>query len=105
VDKSHDLGQSNIPDSPLGLRPLPKYHVIVHNCDCHDQVTVSMALQNYIGMDAHTSYEKMMAIHMLGKTIVATAHHEAAEHYKNLLEHRAPNQFGWGLNVTLEPAE
>jgi ATP-dependent Clp protease adapter protein ClpS len=98
-----DLSQRDqIPYSTDGLRRLPQYHVIVNNCECHDQFQVEMALMQFVGLSRELAYQKMMAVHVLGKSIVATTHKEAAEHYAALLQYQALNNRGHGLDVSVE---
>ncbi len=93
----------DIPDTISGINgKLPLYNVIVLNCDCHSQEIVMYAFQAMLGMPPHLAHEKMIAVHMLGQSIVATTHKEAAEHYKFLLERKAVNNNGHGLRVEIK---
>jgi len=98
------ISPPDIPQSVSGLGELPKYHVIVHNCECHDQNTVMYAFSEFLGLPKQAAYQKMIAVHTLGHSVVKTCHMEAAEHYRDILVNHALNQAGLGLNVTVEPA-
>jgi ATP-dependent Clp protease adapter protein ClpS len=102
----NSIQRPDIPQSPAGINGrLPRFHVVLHDCNCHSQDLVQQALCHYLGMPPNIAFQKMMGVHMLGKSILITTHHEAAEHYKTLLEYGAINHQGAGLIVTLEPAD
>ena len=62
------------------------------------------AFTEFLGIPKQEAYQKMLAVHMLGHSVVKTCHMEAAEHFRDALVYRAINQAGIGLNVTIEPA-
>ena len=94
----------DIPNSPPNFgKELPKFHVYLHDCDCHSPDMVECALHYLVGLPKHIAQQKMMGAHMLGKTLVGTWHQEAAEYYFQRLND-VPGYTGMPLKVTIEKA-
>jgi ATP-dependent Clp protease adapter protein ClpS len=83
---------------------LPLYHVILMDCDCHSQEQVDYALHYLCGLSKEVAYQKMLATHTLGRTIVGTYHEEAAAFFVARLRSVISQTTGLPLKVDIEPA-
>jgi ATP-dependent Clp protease adapter protein ClpS len=90
--------------SVVRAQPMPLYHTIVHNCDCHTFQDVIFGLMRIVGTGMRDAELKAREIDFFGRGIVATAPLEAAEHYAQRLHREVVSASGTLLRTSVEPA-
>ena len=91
-------------ETPVRVQqPLPQYHVIVYNCDCHTFGEVIVAFVRILGMGVHDAQQKAIEIDQTGRAIVATTNKEVAELYAERINAET-NNGRHGLRTQIVPA-
>jgi ATP-dependent Clp protease adapter protein ClpS len=85
-------------------QPLPLYHTIVHNCDCHTFQDVIFGLMRIVGTGMRDAERKAREIDFFGRGIVATAPLEVAELYAHRLHTEVVSAGGTLLKTSVERA-
>jgi ATP-dependent Clp protease adapter protein ClpS len=85
-------------------QPMPLYHAIVHNCDCHTFQDVIFGLMRIVGTGLRDAELKAREIDFFGRAIVATAPLEVAELYAKRLHDEVVSASGTLLGTSIEPA-
>jgi ATP-dependent Clp protease adapter protein ClpS len=85
-------------------QPMPLYHTIVHNCDCHTFADVIFGLMRIVGTGLRDAERKATEIDFFGRGIVATTTLELAELYAKRLHDEVVSAGGTLLRTSIEPA-
>jgi ATP-dependent Clp protease adapter protein ClpS len=85
-------------------QPMPLYHVVVHNCDCHTFDDVTFGLMRIVGTGLRDAELKAKEIDFFGRGVVATTSLEAAELYAARLHDEVVSVHGTLLRTSIEPA-
>lgn len=85
-------------------QPMPLYHTIVHNCDCHTFEDVIFGLMRIVGTGLRDAERKATEIDFFGRGIVATTTLEVAELYAKRLHDEVVSASGTLLGTSIEPA-
>ena len=85
-------------------QPMPLYHTIVHNCDCHSFEDVIFGLMRIVGTGLRDAELKAREVDFFGRAIVATTTLEVAEHYAKRLHDEVVSSSGTLLGTSIEPA-
>ena len=85
-------------------QPIPLYHTIVHNCDCHTFQDVIFGLMRIVGTGLRDAELKAREIDFFGRGIVATTPLEVAELYARRLHTEVVSVHGTLLGTSIEPA-
>jgi ATP-dependent Clp protease adapter protein ClpS len=85
-------------------QPMPLYHTIVHNCECHTFQDVIFGLMRIVGTGLRDAERKATEIDFFGRGIVATTTLELAEHYAKRLHDEVVSASGTLLGTSIEPA-
>jgi ATP-dependent Clp protease adapter protein ClpS len=85
-------------------QPMPLYHTIVHNCECHTFQDVIFGLMRIVGMGLRDAERKATEIDFFGRGIVATTTLEVAELYAKRLHDEVVSASGTLLGTSIEPA-
>jgi ATP-dependent Clp protease adapter protein ClpS len=88
----------------LRTQPLPLYHTIVHNCNCHTFEDVIFGLMRIVGTGLRDAERKASEIDFFGRGIVATTPLEVAELYAQRLHSEVVSASGTLLGTSIEPA-
>ena len=84
-------------------QPLPLFHTIVHNCDCHTFDDVTFGLMRIVGTGLRDAELKAKEIDFFGRGVVATTSLETAELYAARLHHEVVSVHGTLLRTSVEP--
>ncbi len=90
--------------SATRVQPMPLYHTVVHNCECHTFQDVIFGLMRIVGTGLRDAELKAAEIDFFGRGIVATTTLEVAEHYAQRLHHEVVSAGGTLLGTSVEPA-
>jgi ATP-dependent Clp protease adapter protein ClpS len=85
-------------------QPMPLYHTIVHNCECHTFEDVIFGLMRIVGTGLRDAERKAREIDFFGRGIVATTTLEVAELYAQRLHNEVVSASGTLLGTSIEPA-
>jgi ATP-dependent Clp protease adapter protein ClpS len=85
-------------------QPLPLYHTVVHNCDCHTFQDVIFGLMRIVGTGLRDAERKAREIDFFGNGIVATSPLEIAELYAHRLHTEVVSASGTLLRTSVERA-
>ena len=85
-------------------KPLPLYHTVVHNCDCHTFDDVTFGLMRIVGMGLRDAERKSREVDFFGSGGVATAPLEVAEMYAERLHKEIVSRSGTLLRTSIAPA-
>jgi len=85
-------------------KPLPLYHTVVHNCDCHTFDDVTFGLMRIVGTGLRDAELKAKEIDFFGRGVVATTSLETAELYALRLHNEVVSIHGTLLQTSIEPA-
>jgi ATP-dependent Clp protease adapter protein ClpS len=85
-------------------QPMPLYHTIVHNCDCHSFEDVIFGLMRIVGTGLRDAERKAREIDFFGRAVVATTTLEVAELYAKRLHDEVVSVSGTLLGTSIEPA-
>lgn len=85
-------------------QPVPLYHTIVHNCDCHTFQDVIFGLMRIVGTGLRDAELKAREIDFFGRGVVATTPLEVAELYARRLHTEVVSVHGTLLRTSIEPA-
>jgi ATP-dependent Clp protease adapter protein ClpS len=85
-------------------QPLPLYHTVVHNCDCHTFQDVIFGLMRIVGTGLRDAERKAREIDFFGSGIVATSPLEIAELYAHRLHTEVVSASGTLLRTSVERA-
>jgi len=85
-------------------QPMPLYHTIVHNCNCHTFDDVIFGLMRIVGTGMRDAERKAREIDFFGRGIVATTTLEVAELYAHRLRHEVVSAGGTLLGTSIERA-
>ncbi len=85
-------------------QPLPLYHTIVHNCECHTFDDVAFGLMRIVGTGLRDAELKAKEIDFFGRGVVATTSLETAELYALRLHNEVVSMHGTLLQTSIEPA-
>ena len=88
----------------LQTQPMPLYHTIVHNCDCHTFEDVIFGLMRIVGTGLRDAELKAREIDFFGRGIVATTPLEVAELYAKRLHDEVVSAGGTLLGTSIERA-
>ncbi len=91
-------------DVAVATQPMPLYHTIVHNCDCHTFQDVIFGLMRIVGTGMRDAELKAREIDFFGRGIVATTPLEVAELYARRLHTEVVSASGTLLGTSIEPA-
>jgi ATP-dependent Clp protease adapter protein ClpS len=86
------------------VQPVPLYHTVVHNCDCHTFQDVIFGLMRIVGTGLRDAERKAQEIDFFGRGIVATTPLEVAELYAHRLHAEVVSASGTLLQTSIEPA-
>jgi hypothetical protein len=86
------------------VQPMPLYHTIVHNCNCHTFEDVIFGLMRIVGTGLRDAELKAREIDFFGRGIVATTPLEVAELYAKRLHDEVVSASGTLLGTSIEPA-
>jgi ATP-dependent Clp protease adapter protein ClpS len=84
--------------------PMPLYHTVVHNCDCHTFDDVIFGLMRVLGTGLRDAQRKAKEVDFFGSGIVATANIEVAELYAARLHNEVVSASGTLLRTSVRPA-
>ncbi len=90
--------------SAAQTQPMPLYHTIVHNCECHTFEDVIFGLMRIVGTGLRDAERKAREIDFFGRGIVATTPLEIAELYAERLHNEIVSASGTLLGTSIEPA-
>jgi ATP-dependent Clp protease adapter protein ClpS len=85
-------------------QPMPLYHTVVHNCDCHTFDDVTFGLMRIVGTGLRDAELKAKEIDFFGRGVVATTSLEQAELYAARLHNEVVSVYGTLLQTSIEPA-
>jgi ATP-dependent Clp protease adapter protein ClpS len=85
-------------------QPMPLYHTVVHNCECHTFEDVIFGLMRIVGTGLRDAERKAREIDFFGRGIVATTPLEVAELYAERLHAEVISSSGTLLGTSIEPA-
>jgi ATP-dependent Clp protease adapter protein ClpS len=85
-------------------QPMPLYHTVVHNCDCHTFDDVTFGLMRIVGTGLRDAELKAKEIDFFGRGVVATSSLETAELYAARLHDEVVSIHGTLLRTSIEPA-
>jgi ATP-dependent Clp protease adapter protein ClpS len=88
----------------VARQPLPLYHTVVHNCDCHTFDDVAFGLMRIVGTGLRDAELKAKEIDFFGRGVVATTSLETAELYAERLHNEVISIHGTLLGTSIEPA-
>jgi ATP-dependent Clp protease adapter protein ClpS len=88
----------------VSTQPMPLYHTVVHNCDCHTFQDVIFGLMRIVGTGLRDAELKAREIDFFGRGIVATTPLEVAELYAKRLHNEVVSASGTLLGTSIEPA-
>lgn len=91
-------------DTTIERQPMPLYHTIVHNCNCHSFDDVAFGLMKIVGTGLRDAELKAKEIDFFGRAVVATCPLETAEHYATRLRDEVISMTGSRLRTSVEPA-
>jgi ATP-dependent Clp protease adapter protein ClpS len=86
------------------VAPMPLYHTVVHNCDCHTFEDVIFGLMRIVGTGLRDAELKAREIDFFGRGIVATTSFEVAELYAQRLHAEVVSAGGTLLRTSVEQA-
>jgi ATP-dependent Clp protease adapter protein ClpS len=86
------------------IEPMPLYHTVVHNCNCHTFQDVIFGLMRIVGTGLRDAELKAGEIDFFGRGIVATTTLEVAELYAQRLHNEVVSATGTLLGTSVEPA-
>ncbi len=93
-----------VEETTVERQPLPLFHVVVHNCECHTFDDVIFGLMRIVGMGMRDAELKAREIDFFGRGVVATTVREIAEHYAARLHTEVVSAHGTLLQTSIEPA-
>jgi ATP-dependent Clp protease adapter protein ClpS len=97
--------QTQVDDATrVRAQPMPLYHTIVHNCDCHTFQDVIFGLMRIVGMGLRDAERKATEVDFFGRGVVATTPLETAELYAERLHNEVVSASGTLLGTSIEPA-
>lgn len=85
-------------------KPMPLYHTIVHNCECHTFDDVTFGLMRIVGTGLRDAELKAKEIDFFGRGVVATVNFEIAELLAARLHNEVISAHGTLLRTSIEPA-
>jgi hypothetical protein len=88
----------------IRTQPMPLYHTIVHNCNCHTFDDVIFGLMRIVGMGLRDAELKAKEVDFFGSGIVATTNLERAEMYAERLSAEVISASGTTLRTSIRPA-
>jgi len=91
-------------EARVDAQPLPLYHTIVHNCECHSFDDVIFGLMRILGIGLRDAERKAREIDFFGSGIVATTSLEVAELYAQRLHAEVVSRFGTLLQTSITRA-
>ncbi len=91
-------------ETMIRRQPMPLYHVVVHNCDCHTFDDVAFGLMRIVGTGLRDAELKAKEIDFFGRGVVATTSLERAELYAARLHDEVVSASGTLLRTSIEPA-
>ncbi len=91
-------------ETTVERQPLPLYHTVVHNCDCHTFDDVTFGLMRIVGTGLRDAELKAKEIDFFGRGVVATTSLETAELYAARLHTAVVSIHGTLLQTSIEPA-